>query len=115
MWSLSEGREGSVVVIRGSSHVSRTNTHKRLTRPVLVYMVLRPLVALFVRLQVVPSVATPIVHEQPPPRIVGERLFATLWNVERRVQFCELSGRHKDSGSTEGRGSKYLTVDQTII
>ena len=115
MWSLSEGREGSVVVIRGSSHVSRTNTYKRLTRPVLVYMVLRPLVALFVRLQVVPSVATPIVHEQPPPRIVGERLFATLWNVERRVQFCELSGRHKDSGSTEGRGSKYLTVDQTII
>lgn len=80
---------------------AQTNTYKRLARPVLVYMVLRPLGALFVRLHVVPSVATPIVHEQPPPRIVGEGLFATLWNVEWRVQFCELAGRHEHGGSRE--------------
>lgn len=77
---------------------ARTNTHKGLTRPVLVYMVLGPLGAPFVRLQVVPSVATSIVYKQPPPRIVSKGLFARHWNVEWRVQFCELAGRHADGG-----------------
>jgi len=89
---------------------ARTNTYKRLTGPVLVYMILRPLVALFVRLQVVPGVATTIAHEQPPPRIVGEGLFSRRWNIKRRVQSWELAGRHECGGSRKGCRSEYLTV-----
>lgn len=83
-------------VLSGSVAVHRetTRTYKRLTRPVLVYIVLRPLFALFVGPHVVPSMTAAIVDEQPPPRIVGKGLFSRLWNVEGRVEFCEVGGRH---------------------
>jgi len=55
-----------------SSKKKMDGTYEWNPNPVLVYIILGPFVALFICLKIVPGVSSSVVHEQPPPAIVGE-------------------------------------------
>jgi hypothetical protein len=55
------------------------------SQPEFVYRILRPPLAFLVSLQIMPSMATAVVHEQSPARVVSKRLVARMWDVQQGI------------------------------